>query len=71
MCKEDGPVPGEVYYVTNSEGPEEDISNILSYAVYLTYDEYVRFIPSEKRRLPDIKVENLKWKNYFRVVRID
>lgn len=69
LHKADEPLPGEIYYVTDSDSFEEE-NSIASYVLYLTYDEYARFDAADGLRLPGIKMEQRRWNNYYHVVRV-
>jgi len=57
LHKADDPRPGEIYYVTDVDG-FKDANRIESYVLYLTYDEYVRFVVLEGYHLPGITLES-------------
>jgi hypothetical protein len=69
LHKADEPLPGEIYYVTDTDVFDE-ADNAESYVLYLTYDEFVRFDVVEGHSLPDIKIERRRWSYYYRVVRV-
>jgi hypothetical protein len=64
----DGPLPGEIYYVTDRDGFDEK-NNITSYVLYLDYEEYVRFAVVAGHVLPGITIERRRWGYYYHVVR--
>jgi hypothetical protein len=65
----DGPLPGEIYYVTDMNLFDEE-RNIEAYVLYLDYDEYVRFEIVEGNNLPGIKIEHRRWTDYYHVERV-
>jgi|WetSurMetagenome_2_1015567.scaffolds.fasta_scaffold17410_5 hypothetical protein len=69
LHKADEPLPGEIYYITDADVFDE-VGNIEFYALYLDYEEYVRFNVALEHALPGITLERYRWKNYYHVVRV-
>ena len=69
LRKADEPLPGEIYYVTEADG-FKDVDRIESYVLYLSYEEYVKFVVVDGHRLPDITLERRRGGYYYHVERI-
>jgi hypothetical protein len=69
LHKADDPRPGEIYYVTDVDG-FKDVNAIESYVLYLSYEEYVRFVVLKGHHLPGITLESHRWGYYYHVERV-